>query len=151
MADAETVIEEIRTDAAVTAGHVAAAEVVSEVAEVAETLDEHVEATEEQHEEIIGGNEWLVENVGALSSALALNFQTVATTLTAIQAAMTVGFQTLQSLIEARSISTASPLPIPQTEPEAIMPIVEPVAVVAVDPEASTTPAAEPRRRRRII
>lgn len=148
--DAETAVERVQRDAAteaagLVAGAVAseAAVVASEVADVGAVLEEHVEATEVEHEEILEGNEWLKKQLELLLQSLATFQATVLSTVAANQAAVMTELGTLrQSTVTTPIVPVVAELPIVEAPPD-----------VAVDLEVPETPiAAEPaRRKRRVI
>jgi hypothetical protein len=141
---AETVATEVSTTVALTAGAVA-----SEVVEVSDQLAEHAEASEERHEEILEGQEWLENQFQIQRSQLEL-FQTATTTmLNSLTTQLLAAITLLQNpnpnpnppLLED---SNQLILPMSETEVEVVVPESD-----AVDlPVATTVPA---KRKHKLI
>lgn len=153
--DAETVVEVVQEDAAHSAALLVAGEaagavagVESEVAAVAEVLEEHVIDSEERHEEILEGEEWLKAQLVFL---LTTN-QSLQTQLTSFQTLVVSKLDLLESILKLLQDSKPS-IPTPEAPPVEAVVVVEPEDVE--DPQEAKTgepeAVAKPARRKRVI
>ena len=161
--EAERIVEAVQTDAAETAAQSAASQVAievhsdavaiaSEVSQVADELAEHPEVTEEQHGEILEGQQWQREQFQQLQNNLTNNQSQTAALLSAMQSQLTA----LQQLVTQRNPNNPpSPdstlLNQGETEPVVVVEVVEP-NVDAEDPANQTrSQLPAPKRKRRLI
>ena len=154
MAEPAAVVEEIQRDAAeVVADQTVAGDVViaAEVAAVGDELADHAEVSEERHEEILGGEQWLGLKVDQIQTSFSAGMDRLVTSMESIRSQLQSQSDLMSNLILQSSMQNQKPLPdstplTPETPVETTIVVVEPESAAEADQKE---PKTEPRRRKR--